>query len=192
MRSRPVHSLPSGRDISAGFVGNQRGAILLVILVAVTILGLSLGIAGTTWTSAVQQAKEKDLLWKGSQIRRAIGSYYETQHVAGTPLAYPQSVEDLLSDNRTIKTRRHLRKPYLDPMTGEDWEWIRAPEGGIKGVRSTSKKRPFKKDGFSEENKKFVGMWQYRDWEFIYQPKKKVVQKKTNKTNSSTTQSTTQ
>lgn len=157
--------------------GNQRGAILLFLLVSVTVLGLSAGIAGSTWSSTVQRAKEQDLLWKGNQIRKAIGSYYETKGAPGTPLLFPQSVNDLLQDNRSLNTRRHLRQPYLDPMTGEDWEWIKAPEGGIKGVRSTSKKKPFKMDGFSEENKTFAGMWQYRDWEFIYQPKKKVAAK---------------
>mgnify|MGYP000925047059 CR=1 FL=1 len=158
--------------------GNQRGGVLLFLLVAVTILGLSAGIAGSTWTSIVQRSKEADLLWKGNQIRAAIGSYYETPGAPGTPLQYPQSVDDLLKDNRSLKVRRHLRQPYLDPMTGEDWEWIKAPEGGFKGVRSTSHKTPFKKDGFSEENKTFVGMYQYRDWEFIYLPKKKVEKQK--------------
>lgn len=189
----PIRHPSTHKGFSAAIVGNQRGAILLVVLVAVTILGLSLGIAGSTWTSTVQQSKEKDLLWKGDQIRRAIGSYYETQHAPGTPRTFPQSVNDLLSDNRTMQTRRHLRKPYLDPMTGEDWDWIMAPEGGIKGVRSTSEKRPFKKDGFSEENKNFVGMWRYRDWEFIYQPKKVAVKKTGTTTGTTTTtQSTTQ
>jgi type II secretory pathway pseudopilin PulG len=167
-------SLP---PIVARLSGNQRGGILLFLLVAVTILGLSAGMAGSTWTSIVQRAKEQDLLWKGDRIRKAIGSYYETKGTPGTPLRYPQSVDDLLRDNRSLNARRHLRQPYLDPMTGEDWEWIKAPEGGIKGVRSTSKKKPFKMDGFSEDNKNFAGMWQYRDWEFIYQPQKKVVKK---------------
>ena len=161
--------------ILARIVHNQRGGVLLFLLVAVTILGLSAGIAGSTWTSIVQRSKEADLLWRGNQIRAAIGSYYETPGAPGTPLQYPQSIDDLLQDNRSLKVRRHLRKPYIDPMTGEDWEWIKAPQGGLQGVRSTSKKTPFKKDGFSEDNKKFVGMWQYRDWEFIYLPKKKVV-----------------
>ena len=156
---------------------NQRGAVLLFLLVAVTILGLSAGIAGSTWTSIVQRAKEEDLLWKGNQIARAIGSYYQTKGAPGTPLAYPKSVDQLLVDNRSLNTSRHLRKPYLDPMTGEDWEWIKAPTGGFKGVRSTSKKKPFKVDGFREENKSFAGMRQYSDWEFIYQPPKTVVKK---------------
>ena len=167
---RDLHSIP--RPLSR--IGtDQRGAVLLLVLVAVTVLGLSAGIAGSTWTSIMQRAKEQDLLWKGGQIRQAIGSYYESQGAPGTPLAYPQSVNDLLQDNRSLKARRHLRQPYADPMTGEDWEWIKAPQGGIRGVRSTSQKQPFKVDGFSEENKKFAGMWQYRDGEFVYEPKKK-------------------
>lgn len=174
---RLVQKLLPCTRIFSKIAGNQRGGVLLFLLVAVTVLGLSAGIAGSTWTSIVQRAKEADLLWKGNQIRMAIGKFYETAGAPGTPLVYPQSVEDLLQDNRTLTTRRHLRQPYIDPMTGEDWEWIKAPEGGFKGVRSTSKKTPFKKDGFSEENKTFAGMYQYLDWEFIYLPKKKVTPK---------------
>lgn len=177
-----IRSAQNQLQFTAAFLriaNNQRGAILLLMLVTVTILGLSASIAGSTWTSIVQRAKEEDLLWKGNQIRQAIGTYYEGQSqvkeqgAANAPRQFPKSVDDLLQDNRTLTTKRHLRQPYLDPMTGENWEWIKAPAGGIQGVRSTSNKTPFKKDGFIEENKSFVGMWQYRDWEFIYQPKKK-------------------
>ncbi|PLX86188.1 MAG: hypothetical protein C0618_09425 [Desulfuromonas sp.] len=161
---------------------NERGTILVFMLVAVTILGLSTGIAGSTWSSTMQRDREVDLLWKGNQIRKAIASYYETPGAPGTPLRYPQSLDDLLRDDRSLSVRRHLRRPYLDPMTGEDWEWIEAPQGGIKGVRSTSTLKPFQMEGFDEDNKLFAGMWQYRDWEFIYLPKKKVVKVKSKTT----------
>ncbi|HKJ05780.1 MAG TPA: type II secretion system protein [Geopsychrobacteraceae bacterium] len=174
---RSAFNLPVSPVLSARVAGNQRGGVLLFLLVAVTILGLSVGIAGSTWTSMVQRAKEEDLLWKGNQIAKAIGSYYQTKGAPGKPLVYPRSVDQLLKDNRSLSASRHLRKPYLDPMTGEDWEWIKAPEGGLKGVRSTSQKKPFKMDGFREENKSFAGMWQYRDWEFIYQPPKTAAKK---------------
>lgn len=154
-------------------IDNQRGGVLLFLLVAVTVLGFSAAVAGSTWTSIVQRAKEQDLLWKGNQIRKAIGSYYETQGAGGTPLAFPRSIDELLEDNRSLNATRHLRRPYLDPMTGEEWELIMAPQGGIRGVRSGSEKQPFQIAGFSEENKTFAGMTRYRDWEFIYEPKKK-------------------
>jgi type II secretory pathway pseudopilin PulG len=150
---------------------NQRGVALIFVLVAVTLLGLMAGIAGSSWQTIVQRAKEQELLWRGGQIRKAIGSYYKTAH-GGAKSGYPASFEQLLKDPRFISTKRHLRRHYLDPITGDDWELIKAPNGRIKGVRSHSDKEPFKKDNFSKENEKLVGKMKYAEWEFIYLPKK--------------------
>jgi hypothetical protein len=57
-------------------------------------------------------------------------------------------------------------------MTGQDWDLIKDQGERIKGVRSTSKKEPFKQGNFSEENKDFEGRGLYSEWEFIYTPKK--------------------
>ena len=162
-------------------IQNQRGATLVVVLVIVVIMGLSLGIAGSTWRTVVQQAKEKELLFRGDQYRRAIGTYYKMVH-GGTKGAFPTRLEDLLKDPRSLQTLRHIRKLYKDPMTGEDWVLIRqggtvtgtvtasAGAGGIIGVRSASDLEPFKKDGFPEENKKFKDKEKYSQWEFVYEP----------------------
>ncbi|WP_321392382.1 DDE-type integrase/transposase/recombinase [uncultured Desulfuromusa sp.] len=45
-------------------VANQKGAVLLMVLVAVTILGLTAGIAGSSWKTITQRAKEQELLWR--------------------------------------------------------------------------------------------------------------------------------
>ncbi len=52
----------------------ESGVTLVLVLVLMTILGLSAGIAGSTWSSLTRRAREADLLWKGGQIRAAIGS----------------------------------------------------------------------------------------------------------------------
>ena len=153
-------------------MNNQRGVTLIFVLVAVTLLGLMAGIAGSSWQTIVQRAKEQELLWRGGQIRKAIGSYYKTAH-GGAKSGYPASFEQLLKDPRFLSTKRHLRRHYLDPITGDDWELIKAPNGRIKGVRSRSDKEPFKKDNFRIENEKLVGKTKYAEWEFIYLPKKK-------------------
>jgi type II secretory pathway pseudopilin PulG len=162
-------------------IQNQRGVTLVVVLVIVVILGLSLGIAGSTWRTVVQQAKEKELLFRGDQYRRAIGSYYKMVH-GGTKAAFPTRLQDLLKDPRSPQTLRHIRKLYKDPMTGEDWVLIRqggtvggtvtasAGTGGIIGVRSSSDLEPFKKDGFSEEDEKLKDKEKYSQWEFVYEP----------------------
>jgi len=64
-------------------LNNQQGAILLMVLITVALMGLMAGIAGSSWQTIVQRAKEADLLWKGNQIRQAIGSYYEASQVGG-------------------------------------------------------------------------------------------------------------
>ncbi len=55
---------------------NQQGAALLMVLVAVSLFGLMAGIAGSSWKTIVQRSREADLLFKGNQIREAIGTYY--------------------------------------------------------------------------------------------------------------------
>jgi len=161
-------------------LSNQQGAILLMVLITVALMGLMAGIAGSSWQTIVQRAKEADLLWKGNQIRQAIGSYYEASQAGGaTPKTFPSELDLLIKDPRFLETKRHLRNLYLDPMTGEDWDIVKDPSGQIVGVRSRSDKKPFKQDDFAEENKKFAGQQSYRDWQFIYQQKKKTAAEST-------------
>jgi len=143
----------------------------MVVLVMLAILGLSMGIAGTTWRTVVQRAKEKELLFRGGQYRQAIERYYKTTHGGGTGLL-PSKLEDLLKDPRFAGTKRHIRKLYKDPMTGEDFVVIKDKTSGgrIKGVRSESKWEPFKKDGFAKEYEKFADAENYQGWEFVFEP----------------------
>ena len=147
-----------------------------MLLVCITLLGLMAGIAGSSWQTIMQRAKEADLLWKGNQIRRAIKSYYTTSHTGSAgPKTFPAKLEHLVRDPRFLETRHHLRRLYPDPMTGESWEVIKDPRGRIVGVRSQSSKEPFKQDGFTEENKDFIDNQSYHDWQFVYRPKKSTV-----------------
>ena len=150
---------------------NQRGVALIGVLVAVTLLGLLSGIAGSTWHSIVQRAKEEELLWRGNQYRRAIEAYYKTVK-AGTVATLPRNLDSLIRDERSAATLRHLRKLYPDPITGDDWDLIKDPSGKITGVKSSSPLEPFKKDGFSEENKDFAEKTAYNEWEFIFDVQK--------------------
>jgi len=115
------------------FNQREQGSVLLMILIFVTILGLLAGIAGSTWKTVTQRAKEQELLWRGTQIRQAIESYYKTGH-AGMKASFPGSFDDLIRDPRALGVVRHLRKKYLDPMTGEEWQIIRDSKGRLQGV----------------------------------------------------------
>jgi type II secretory pathway pseudopilin PulG len=152
---------------------NQHGAVLLMVLVTISLLGLMAGMAGSSWQTIVQRSKEEDLLWKGNQIRRAIESYYTSPQIQGTAAkAFPSQLQHLLVDPRFLEKTHHLRRLYPDPMTGKEWDLIRGPGGQIIGVKSSSNKVPFKQDGFSEINHKFRGQQSYANWQFVYQPPK--------------------
>jgi type II secretory pathway pseudopilin PulG len=148
---------------------NQRGATLMVVLVTVVVMGLVAGLTGSTWKTVMQRAKEEELLFRGDQYRRAIESYYQAKH--GTAAgAFPQNLEALLKDPRSLQTVRHLRRLYTDPMTGGDWLLIKDEGGRVKGVKSASDLEPFKQDGFAKVYEKFRGAASYSQWEFVYEP----------------------
>lgn len=151
---------------------NQRGAALLVVLIVVVVLGLGAGIAGTSWQTIVQRAKERELLYRGEEYRKAIESYFLGNDV-GQQGTLPTSLEDLLEDPRPLYRVRHLRRLYSDPMTGKEWFIIRNKAKKIIGVRSTSTKVPFKRENFELQHEKFSEAETYQDWEFIYDPEQK-------------------
>jgi type II secretory pathway pseudopilin PulG len=125
-----------------------RGFAYIALLVAIIIIGISLGAAGKYWSNVILRDKEAELLYRGDQYRRAIERYASA--VPGSQV-YPQSIEDLLKDNRTAAGKRHLRQKYKDPISGEDFVEIRNPlNNRIIGVHSPSDKEPLKKAGFPD------------------------------------------
>lgn len=82
---------------------------------------------------------------------------------AGTPL---NDLRDLLQDPRSPSRNRYLRKLYLDPVTGKNFEVLRQPGKGIVGVFSSSEDEPLKRAGFPDELKTFERQDQYRKWIF--------------------------
>ncbi|MDH4259671.1 MAG: type II secretion system protein [Gammaproteobacteria bacterium] len=139
------------------------------ILFAIVVLGLLLGLAGTLWSTSERREREARLLWTGDQYRRAIASYY----LKGPPgiRQYPQSLDDLITDQRGSLLQRHLRRLYPDPMTGEaDWQLERQADGAIIGVRSASQRRPIKQAGFRPQDAAFEAAACYCDWSFTYLP----------------------
>jgi len=152
------------------YVSGERGSALVLVLLAVVVLGLGVGIAGSTWSTIVQRSREQELFWRGDQIRKGLEGFYNVKH-GGAIGMYPNSLEELVKDPRSATAKRHLRKVYLDPMTGEDFVLIK--EGGrIKGVKSASTKTPFRQEGFPEDYAEFEGATSYDQWEFVYVPPK--------------------
>lgn len=146
----------------------QRGITYVALLIAIALFGAGLGLAGSIWSTDARREREVELLFVGDQFRRAIASYYNDAP-AGQPNRFPQKLDDLVQDRRWPTLRRHLRKIYLDPMTGtRDWTLVRAPDGGIRGVNSASEAVPLKRANFAEEYENFAVAKSYRDWQFVF------------------------
>jgi type II secretory pathway pseudopilin PulG len=140
----------------------QRGAAYIALIVAVAVTSAALAAAATVWSQAQQRERERDLLWTGEQFRRALRSY------AAGDGTLPRRLEDLLEDARTPARRRHLRRLYVDPMTGQaDWVLLRDARGGIAGVHSRSERAPLKTGGFGAPQAGFANAERYADWQFL-------------------------
>ena len=152
----------------------SRGFTYVALLVAIVIIGISMGAAGKYWSFVMQREREEELLFRGEQYRIAVERYYVANcgktFMPCPQSAFPQSVENLLTDNRFPQAKRHLRQKYLDPMTGKDFEIIRDLTKGnrITGVFSASEKEPIKKAGFPEQYQSFENKTSYKEWQFIF------------------------
>ena len=160
---------PSPRIRGEGVFRRCRGYTYLWMLLLVALMGLGLTLAVEIDSVAAQRDREKELLSIGRQFQEAIGRY------CGTPLPngrreYPAGLEDMLKDNRIPGIRRHLRKIFVDPMTGKaEWGLVRVG-GRIVGVYSLSERLPIKQDGFEMEQMSFRNKQKYTEWVFSYPP----------------------
>lgn len=148
-----------------------RGFAYIALLAALTVLMLLLGMAAGDIAQTAQREREAQLLFVGKQFRNAIASYYERSPQGNHQ--YPDSLAQLLHDNRSAKPARHLRRIYVDPMTGgTEWGLLRNEQGSIVGVYSQSRQLPLK-TSFEPELQQSFGdepILSYADWQFAYRP----------------------
>nr|WP_187362424.1 type II secretion system protein [Massilia rubra] len=137
----------------------------------IAIMGAVSAVTGVLWSTSQQRAKERQLLFIGNEFRKAIGDYYERS--PGAVKRYPADLKALLLDERHVGTVRHLRRIYMDPMTlDQEWGLVRALDGTVMGVYSTSSLSPIKKR-FSEHNAGFENASAYSEWKFVYVPRER-------------------
>jgi len=140
------------------------GFTYIGLLLFIAITGIGLSVAGISWQYQVRAEKEKQLLFVGTEFRNAFNSYFASTTDAGK--VYPASLNDLLVDKRMPNIKRHLRKIYLDPMTGKaDWGIV-TQQGRIVGIYSRSSLVPYKRKGFNAADAKLAGAKRYKDWIF--------------------------
>jgi len=139
------------------------------LLVAIVVIAILVEASTTMSSVTMRREREAELLFRGQLYRNAIKSYFD----AGTGTkSYPRSLTDLLVDPRYPK-RHHIRELYGDPMSRDEqraWILIRAPDGGIAGVASSSQEEPMRKENFPRGMEYFSTAKSYSDWKFSYEP----------------------
>lgn len=152
------HTLASSRRGEYGFS-------YVMLMIAIVLMGVAMSVAARQWKTMVQRELEADLLAKGIEIQNAL-ALYSTTMKAGRVMPgeiYPQTLADL-----TRLPKPFLRKVYLDPIGHGEWDLVRAPTGGVMGVRSKSKGKPIKQRDFPLAVRHFEGRPTYADWIFQY------------------------
>lgn len=124
----------------------QHGFYLLAVLMLSFAIAVMAAALTRLWEAELVRDRERDLIWIGRQFSRALTSY-RTFTPPGQPSA-PAAIGDLLLDRRVDPPLRHLRRSYLDPVTGKaQWGLERDANGRIVGIHSLSLQRPRKTDG---------------------------------------------
>jgi type II secretory pathway pseudopilin PulG len=134
--------------------------ILVAIIGMVTASALKLG-------SVIQRSRaEQELLLIGAAFSDALQSYADATP-PGMPMQ-PPSLNSLLKDPRFPGVRRHLRKLFVDPMTGKA-EWgitYLGDKVGVLAVYSLSDAQPVKIGNFPVRFKGLEGKQKISEWRF--------------------------
>jgi len=154
--------MPSGKRHQAGFT-------YLGLIVFVFIVGL-VGAATLKVDALLRRAHlERELLETGAQFSAALTSYARVTPRGQPP--QPLTLDELLRDKRFPNPVRHLRKVFIDPVTGKaEWGLVTAGEGGrILGVHSLSQATPLKQANFDARFSGFENREQLAQWKFMAQ-----------------------
>jgi type II secretory pathway pseudopilin PulG len=147
----------------------EGGFTYLGLIILVTVIGL-VGAATLKVDALLRRAAaEEELLEVGAAFGDALRTYAEA-----TPKGQPQqppSLQELLKDPRVPGVRRHLRKVFVDPLTGKaEWGIVWANPGerrGVLAVYSLSKAKPLKVANFDKRFSGFENKEHVSDWKFV-------------------------
>jgi type II secretory pathway pseudopilin PulG len=153
---RPPRQTRRRRGAAAGFA-----YLGLLWMLAVTAAGLA--VVGESWTQAARRERERELIFRGEQIRSAIDRY---RRAIPTRSEWPKSLDELVEDRREDQTRHHLRRRFEDPFgPSAGWGEIRDVEGGLIGVHSRSSLRPLSR--WPREGAHSAVARKLSDWRFV-------------------------
>lgn len=140
----------------------QGGFTYLLLLVALSVLALSLLKSQENVQMRHTEQQEAELLFRGEQYRKAIAAYRAVGNGC-----FPVRVEQLMLDRRGPVPRYHLRQAWDDPLTNKKtWGTIYDAQGRWIGVRSLGSGKPRRKAGFSHDAETFSKANSYYDWSF--------------------------
>jgi len=95
---------------------------MVALLVAMSIMAVMMTVAMPVWKHNIQREKEEELVFRGKQYMHAIELY--GRKFANTQ---PPSVDALVE-------QRFLRKKFKDPITGQDFDLVRANQAAPPGA----------------------------------------------------------
>jgi len=145
----------------------QQGFTYLSLVILLAIMGLVGAAALKVDALLARAAAEQELLEAGAAFSAALDSY-----AAATPQGkppQPPTLQDLLKDTRFPGIKRHLRKIFVDPISGKA-EWgvtYLGDKVGVIGVYSLSQAQPLKLANFDDRFQNFDNKTHYADWKFV-------------------------
>ena len=109
----------------------EAGFSLVAVAASITMMMLLMGMAVPTWRYVMQNAREEELLFRGTQIVEAI-ERYQKKHGNAQPVSLDVLVKG-----------KFLRKAYKDPMTPKgEWRFIRPGEVQVPPTAAGARVRP--------------------------------------------------
>jgi len=117
----------------------EGGYAMAALIVLLGVMAVALMTALPVWSTQAKREKEEEMIFRAQQYARAITLFQ--RKYAG---AYPPSIDVLVNE-------RFLRRKYLDPLTGKDFQTVGVGEGislqtetgrGAAGGRLTPPPRP--------------------------------------------------
>lgn len=143
----------------------QQGMTYIGLLIAVAIIAAAATASLAAGTAMQQRYTEAELLAIGLEYRAALQSFANATP-AGLPTT-PMELAELLEDPRYPGVRRHLRRIYPDPLTGNtNWGIVRGPDGRISGVHSLSRTPTIRHSGFPPGLESLEQAQVHSDWVF--------------------------
>lgn len=156
--------MPNGKALR-----REGGFTYLGLVILVTVIGL-VGAATLKVDALLRRAAaEEELLETGAAFGEALRTYAEATPKGQPP--QPPSLQELLKDPRVPGVRRHLRKIFVDPLTGKaEWGIVWANPGerrGVLAVYSLSNAKPLKVANFDARFSGFENKEHISDWKFV-------------------------